>query len=164
MVAAILVGAVWGRLDIVAVAEGKLVPASYLKIVQPAEQGIVKDILVKEGEPVRAGQVLIRMDPVLTAADVRTIQADFDNKRIALRRIDAQLAGKPLARDKDDPPGLFAHIESQYAANVRAYESALAQEQAVLEKARHDLSGAEATQAKLAQVLPHYVDQEQAFE
>src|SRR3954453_12720254 len=95
--AGLLLWASLGRLDIVAVAEGKLVPASYLKIVQPAEQGIVKDILVKEGEPVRAGQVLIRMDPVLMAADVKALQADYDNKRIALRRIDAQLAGKALA-------------------------------------------------------------------
>jgi hypothetical protein len=41
-----------GRLDIVAVADGKLVPASYLKIVQPAEAGVVKEILVREGEAV----------------------------------------------------------------------------------------------------------------
>src|SRR6266850_4075224 len=79
-----LLWALLGRLDIVAVADGKLVPASYLKIVQPAEQGIVKEILVKEGEAVGAGQVLVRMDPVLTDADVKSIQADHDNKRIAL--------------------------------------------------------------------------------
>jgi hemolysin D len=41
-----------GQLDIVAVAEGKLIPQSYLKIVQPAEAGIVKEILVREGETV----------------------------------------------------------------------------------------------------------------
>ena len=44
-----------GRLDIVAVADGKLVPQSYLQIVQPAEQGIVNDILVREGESVKQG-------------------------------------------------------------------------------------------------------------
>ena len=43
-----------GRLDIVAVADGKLVPGSYLKIVQPAEAGVVKEILVGEGEIGRA--------------------------------------------------------------------------------------------------------------
>ena len=47
LVVALLVWAVLGRLDIVAVADGKLVPSSYLKIVQPAEQGIVKEILVR---------------------------------------------------------------------------------------------------------------------
>ena len=62
LLAALGLWALLGRLDIVAVADGKLVPSSYLKIVQPAEQGIVKEILVKEGEKVGTGQVLIRMD------------------------------------------------------------------------------------------------------
>src|SRR5207253_4966176 len=127
--AGVILWATFGQLDIVAVADGKLVPSSYLKIVQPAEQGIVKEILVKEGEAVREGQVLVRMDPVLTDADVKSIQAEHDNKRIALRRIDAQLAGKPFQRQRGDLTALFAQVDAQYVANVRAYENALAQEQ-----------------------------------
>lgn len=164
LLAGVLAWAALGRLDIVAVAEGKLVPSGYLKIVQPSEQGVVREILVREGEEVREGQVLARMDPALTEADVRSIQAEVDAKRLALRRIDAQLAGKPLAREKGDPGALFAQVESQYAANVRAYENALAQERALLEKARYDLAAAEATKAKLEKVLPYYREQEAAFE
>ena len=164
LLAGVILWATFGQLDIVAVADGKLVPSSYLKIVQPAEQGIVKEILVKEGEAVREGQVLVRMDPVLTDADVKSIQAEHDNKRIALRRIDAQLAGKPFQRQRGDLTALFAQVDAQYVANVRAYENALAQEQALLGKARHDLAGAQATKSKLEQVLPHYVEQERAFE
>jgi len=160
----IVLWVVFGRLDIVAVADGKLVPSSYLKIVQPAEQGIVKEILVKEGEAVKEGQVLIRMDSVLTQADVRSIETEVHNKRLALRRIDAQLQGRPLAMRSGDPAELYRQVEAQYIANVRAYENALAQERALLEKARHDLAGAQATKAKLEQVLPHYVEQERAFE
>ena len=52
LLAGVALWAVFGQLDIVAVADGKLVPSSYLKIVQPAEQGIVKEILVREGEKV----------------------------------------------------------------------------------------------------------------
>ena len=164
LLAALLLWSIFGRLDIVAVADGKLVPSSYLKIVQPAEQGIVKEILVKEGEKVAQGQVLVRMDPALTDADVKSIQTEYDNKRLALRRIDAQLAGKPLAREQGDPAELYAQVSAQHVANVRAYENALAQERAQLEKSREDLAAAEATKTKLAQVLPHYVEQEKAFE
>jgi hemolysin D len=164
LLAAVLLWAVFGRLDIVAVADGKLVPSSYLKIVQPAEQGIVKEILVREGEKVEPGQVLIRMDAALSDADVKAIQADHDNKRLALRRIDAQLAGRPLQRQERDPSALFEQVGAQHAANVRAYESALAQERSLLEKARHDLAAAQTTKAKLEQVLPHYIEQERAFE
>jgi len=42
LLAALLLWALIGQLDIVAVAEGKLVPHSYLKIVQPAESGIAR--------------------------------------------------------------------------------------------------------------------------
>jgi HlyD family secretion protein len=164
LLAGVLLWAVFGQLDIVAVADGKLVPSSYLKIVQPAEQGIVKEILVREGEKVKEGEVLIRMDAVITQADVKSLQADFQTKRLGLRRIDAQLAGRPLAREKDDSPTHFAQAQAQYEANVRAYENALAQERSLLDKARSDLAAAESTKAKLEQVLPHYVEQERAFE
>ena len=160
----LLLWSVFGRLDIVAVADGKLVPSSYLKIVQPAEQGIVKEILVKEGQAVQAGEVLIRMDSVLAAADVKAIRSEHDNKRLALRRIDAQLAGRRFAAGKGDPPDLALQVDAQYAANVRAYENALAQEQSLLEKARNDLAAAQVTKTKLEQVLPHYIEQEKAFE
>ncbi len=164
LAAGIVLWMMLGRLDIVAVAEGKLVPSSYLKIVQPAEQGIVKEILVKEGEAVRAGQVLIRMDSVLAGADVKAVQAEYDNKRLALRRIDAQLTGKAFTREENDPPDPALRVGAQHAANVRAYENALSQEQSVLEKALQDLSAAQATKVKLEQVLPHYLEQEKAFE
>src|SRR6185295_16415228 len=61
-----------GRLDIVAVAQGKLVPQSFVKIVQPAESGIVREILVKEGDTVKEGQVLLRMDSRYSEVDGRT--------------------------------------------------------------------------------------------
>lgn len=164
LVAGVLLWSALGRLDIVAVAEGKLVPSSYLKIVQPAEQGIVKEILVREGQSVREGDVLIRMDAVMAQADVKALKTEFHTKRLVLRRIDAQLAGGKFERDGKDPPDLSASAEAQYAANVRAFENALAQERSVLEKARHDLAAAMETKTKLEAILPHYREQERAFE
>lgn len=159
----LVIWAIFGKLDIVAVADGKLVPGSYLKIVQPAEHGIVREILVSEGAAVRAGEVLMRMDAVLTDADRKALTADFHVRRLALRRIDAQLAERPLARERDDPPDLYAQAQAQYAANRHAHQAALAHERSVLERSQHDLAAAEATRAKLLQVLPHYREQERAF-
>src|SRR6185436_7352970 len=91
VVAATVTWAAFAPLDIVAVAEGKLVPSGYLKIVQPSEQGVVREVLVREGERVAQGQVLARMDAALSDADGRALATDFHTKRIALRRVDAQL-------------------------------------------------------------------------
>ena len=84
---AVLAWTSFGTLDIVASAEGKLVPSTYLKIVQPADAGIVKDLLVREGEHVAAGQVLVRMDAVVSEADRQAVLNDYHTKRLALRRI-----------------------------------------------------------------------------
>ena len=164
LLAALVLWSIFGRLDIVAVADGKLVPAGYLKIVQPAEQGILKDILVREGQVVREGEILARMDPALTQADVKVIRADFQHKRLALRRVDAQLSGSTLERALGEATELHRQVEAQFRANVQAYENALAQERSLLDKARNDLAAARQTKTKLEAVLPHYVEQDKAFE
>jgi HlyD family secretion protein len=164
LVGATFAWAALSRLDVVAVAEGKLVPTGYLKIVQPSEQGVVKEILVREGEEVREGQVLMRMDAALSEADARALATEYHAKRLALARADAQLAGVRLAPQAEDPPALYAQAEAQHAANVAAYQTALAQERSVLERARAELAAAEQVKAKLLQTLPHYREQARAFE
>ena len=160
----LMLWALIGKLDIVAVAEGKLIPESYVKIVQPAESGIVKGILVKEGQSVLAGQVLMRMDTLISEADSKSIDADYQRKRLALRRIEAELAGQPFKTQADDPPQLAQEIAAQYRANRSAFEAALAEERSRLIKARQDMAAAEQVKKKLEEVLPHYRNQDQAYE
>lgn len=160
----LLVWAVFGRLDIVAVAPGKLVPQSFIKIVQPAESGIVREILVREGDAVKGGQTLVRMDTSLADADSRTLQADLDRKRLQLRRIDAELSGVPLKRLADDPPDLYEQTEAQYHARRQAYLDAVGAEQATLQKARHDLLSATEIKGKLDKSVPIYREQAESWE
>jgi len=160
----LLLWAILGRLDIVAVAEGKLIPESYVKIVQPAESGIVKDILVHEGETVKAGQVLMRMDTLISEADTKSIDADYQRKRLALRRIQAELAGQAFKTEANDPPDLAQEIIAQYRANRAALDAALAEERSRLIKARQDLAAAEQIKHKLEETLPHYRAQDKAYE
>lgn len=160
----LLIWVVFGKLDVVASAEGKLIPQSYLKIVQPSEQGVIRDILVNEGELVKAGQVLMRMDTTLTEADGKTLGTDTQGKRLTLRRIDAELAGRPFAKQPDEPDDLYNQTLAQYRANRTAYETALAQERSLHDKARSDLSSAEEIRTKLLKTLPHYRQQDEAYE
>lgn len=153
-----------GKLDIVAVAEGKLIPESYVKIVQPAESGIVKDILVREGQSVKAGQVLMRMDTLISEADSKAIDADYQRKRLTVRRIEAELTGQPFKTRPDDPVQLAQEIAAQYRANRSALEATLAEERSRLIKARQEMAAAEQVKKKLEEVLPHYRNQDQAYE
>lgn len=162
--AALLLWAIFGQLDIVAVAEGKLIPQSYVKIVQPAEAGIVKRILVREGASVHAGQVLMQMDTLIAEADTRSLAADAARKRLSIRRIDAELAGQPFRAEANDAPDLVREIEPQYRANRAALSAALAEERARLIKAQREWAAATQVKQKLEAILPHYRAQDKAFE
>ncbi|HKZ37745.1 MAG TPA: HlyD family type I secretion periplasmic adaptor subunit [Chryseolinea sp.] len=63
-----------GEVDIVGVAQGKIIPSGKIKIIQPLETGVVRSILVKEGERVEAGQPLIELDTTLAGADHLSIK------------------------------------------------------------------------------------------
>jgi len=150
----LLLWACLGRLDIVAVAVGKIVPQSYLRIVQPLEHGIVKEILVREGDEVREGQILMRMDPHLTDADRRVVDNELKLKRLQLRRIDAEMKDMQIARQSGDDAGLLAQVEAQYQARRRANQDAVDAERAMLTKAQQDLKAAQEIEAKLKKTVP----------
>jgi HlyD family secretion protein len=160
----LLLWAMWGKLDIVAVAEGRLAPVSQLKIVQPVEQGVIKEILVREGDQVRSGQVLVRMETAINEAETGELEAEFHRQRLTLRRVEAELSGRPLRQEADDPPELFVRMLAQHEANRRAYRSALDEQESVILKARHERSAAQESRDRLAQTLPHYRNQELAYE
>src|SRR4026208_1576865 len=66
---AALAWAGWGTIDIVASATGKIVPSGRTKVIQPFEAGVVRSIRVQDGQSVKAGDVLIELDPTVNAAE-----------------------------------------------------------------------------------------------
>jgi hemolysin D len=81
----------FGRLDIQAIASGKIQPQGQSKVVQPVDLGKVVAILVKNGSQVKQGDVLLELDPTETAADseafahdVESAAAEADRRRAAI--------------------------------------------------------------------------------
>lgn len=177
LVAMFIAWSAWGQLGIIAMAEGKLVPKTYVKIVQPAEGGILKDILVNEGDHVQGGQVLMRMDRQLAEADTRILDDAIAQRTLQLARIDAELSDRPLALTQSIPSplageaqgegevnsNLLQQVQAQYHARRRAHEDALAEEQAALRRAQEDLAAAGQVREKLAALLPTYRQEEAAL-
>ena len=158
----LLAWAIFAKVDIVAVADGKLVPTTYTKIVQPVEAGVVADILVREGDKVQAGQVLIRLDTTLAGADGRSLASELALKRLTLRRVDAELAGQPLANASGDDPAMLAQVQAQANAHRQAFADSFAQEVATRERAQNELNAARETFTKLQTTLPGYEQSAQA--
>ena len=162
--ACLLLWASLGRLDIVAIAQGRIVPQSFLKIVQPADSGIVRDILVKDGDLVQAGQVLVRMDTQISAADRSVVVHELALKELQLRRIDAELSGKPFVRHESDTNALFSQVAAQHKARREVHQDALDGEKAMLARAHHDLKVALEIEGKLKKTVPIYRDQARGWE
>ena len=98
---AALVWAWWGTIDIVASAAGKVVPSGRTKVVQPFETGVVRSIRVQDGQVVKAGDVLIELDPTLNGAERDHMRNDLVAERLNIARLRAALAGG------DDPVSDF---------------------------------------------------------
>jgi hemolysin D len=163
LVGLLLVWAAFAQLDIIATAEGRLVPLTFTKVVQPVEAGVVTDILVKDGDLVQQGQVLLRLDPRLAQADTAALGNEVSMRRLMLRRIEAELTDKPFLAGEADPPALFGQVQAQFRARREAYLDAVAQESESLNKARADLQAAQQVLIKLTQTLPSYKQSAEAY-
>jgi hemolysin D len=149
----------WGTIDIIASATGKIVPSGRTKVVQPFETGVVRFIHVEDGQTVKAGEVLIELDPTVNAADRDHLHNDLVAEQLNIARLRAGLDSR------DDPAANFtppvgadpALISTQrqlllnQVAEHRAKIAALASQQAQKEAERATTA---ATIHKLETLIP----------
>lgn len=86
-----LLWAVFGRIDVVAVAHGKIIPNDRIKTIQPIEMAVVKAIHVVEGQRVKAGEPLVDLDPTNAQADLGRVSGDLMAARLQVARARAML-------------------------------------------------------------------------
>jgi hemolysin D len=156
---AALVWAWWGTIDIVASATGKVVPSGRTKVIQPFETGVVRSIRVQDGQVVKAGDVLIELDPTVNAAERDHLRNDLLAERLNIARLRAALAGgdDPMAdfTPPDDADPALISTQRQLLLNQvtehRAKIAALARQQAQKEAEQATIA---ATIHKLETMIP----------
>ena len=99
-----LIWSIFGTVDIVATAPGKIIPTGGTKIIQPFESGVVSAIHVHDGQSVRAGDVLIELDPTMTDAERDHLKSDLVSAKLDVARLRAALSGHPDEVDQFRPP------------------------------------------------------------
>ncbi len=96
---AIILWLVLGKVDIVASAQGRIMPTDDVKLVQAANTGIVRRIYVHDGDVVRKGQPLIDLDPTVSTADQAQAEKALLAAQLDVARNQAiadALSGKPV--------------------------------------------------------------------
>lgn len=129
-----------GKVDVVAVAEGKIIPSARVKQIQPLEKGVVKTIFVHEGQLVKAGDPLIELDRTSSAAAREKMANEFQKAEELLLREQAFLALlenrmpiKPFAADETQEKLLqqqWQQYRAQSAALSSQHDNRLAEKQA----------------------------------
>jgi hemolysin D len=94
---------IFGKVDVVVSARGKVIPKGEIKILQPLTTGSVSNIPVKEGDFVKQGQVLMEIDPSGTEPELVSMQEDAKQLELELLRLDAVFHQKPFS----PPTGRF---------------------------------------------------------
>ncbi|MEY8200979.1 MAG: HlyD family type I secretion periplasmic adaptor subunit [Colwellia sp.] len=106
LMALFLLGVLWacaGKVNIVASAEGKIIPGSRVKQIQPLQKSVVKSILVKEGQYVKKGQALIELDSTLTFADEKRLTGELQSAQLKLAVSQALLGLLGIPNKKKSP-------------------------------------------------------------
>lgn len=90
--------AIFGKIDVVATAQGKIIPSEGSKVIQPIETAAIKAIHVIDGQVVKAGQVLVELDATLATADTTRTANDLTTAKLQAARARAMLAALSSGR------------------------------------------------------------------
>jgi membrane fusion protein, hemolysin D len=159
----VIAWAMIGKIDVVAVALGKVIAADKTKVIQPAETAIVKRILVKDGQAVKAGDILIEL--VAAATDTAADAARGREALIATRLESARYDALARASRGLAPPRPLAAVETAPRAAIEAesramlsqfqeHRTRLAAVDAEITKRTAELATAKELAAKLSQTVP----------
>ena len=113
-VAVLLVWASLGYIDEAVRGEGKVVPASQVQVIQSLDGGVVKEILVKPGQQVQQGQVLIRIDPTRFASTLGENTAEYLSLLAKAARLQALATGQPFEAPPEVEAGAPNLVQMEY--------------------------------------------------
>ena len=117
MAAISILFACFAEMDVVVTAQGKVIPAGKSKVVQSLEAGVVHNIYVRDGQQVKAGDILLQLDPTSTAADSSRLQRDLWESEAEIARSRALLEAR---MEFPKIPGLPSEIALNQAAILQS--------------------------------------------
>jgi HlyD family secretion protein len=112
--------------DRVVTTRGLVVSQTPTILVQPLETAIVRSIDVREGQSVRSGQLLARLDPTFALADLTTLAGEMGSLQAEVARLQAEADGKPFTYNGSDfdwllQAAIHAHRAAEFDAKVENF-------------------------------------------
>lgn len=156
-----IIWSIFGDIDMVVTARGKVIPAGDVKQVQPLNGGVISAILVKEGDLVKKGQPLIVIDPSTTAPQLESSQQTLAYIKMEQARLHAATGKMPFGSADHATQGklyvaALGSLQKQLQAKAKIMASFNAQIQAKLVERQHAqaaLAQHQEKEARLREVL-----------
>jgi hemolysin D len=125
---------------------GVVISQSSTMLVQPLETAIVRSIEVREGQEVKAGQLLARLDPTFSGADLAALTDQASSSEAEAARLEAEVEGKPFNYAGTDSRwalqvGIYNHRKAELEAKVKNYELRLAEADSLILRSSADAAG-----------------------
>ncbi len=144
-----------GEIDIVASAQGKIVPTGRIKVIQPLEIAVVRAIHVRDGQTVKAGDVLIELDPTINAAEASRLKSELIAAQVNVARLKAALTESDTFQA---PPGtsqeLMATQRNFLLSQVGEHRAKLGQLTRQAEQKEAEAATSAAMVSKLEAIIP----------
>ncbi len=134
-----------GTVEEVAVAPGKIIPSGFVKVIQSESKGVVKAILVQEGQFVKKDDLLLELDQTISSADLSRIKKDIANYRLDIERMLAELndtefnPASPNDLDASDlsfQRNLYLSRKAEFTSKILAAQHNLMQNRITVKAAR----------------------------
>ncbi|HKR16883.1 MAG TPA: HlyD family type I secretion periplasmic adaptor subunit [Novosphingobium sp.] len=164
LLAGLVVTILWlvlGRVDVVSSAPGKLMPAGSVKIVQSAGSGVIRSILVHDGDHVRKGQLLIELDTTLATAELQqaekallSIELDVARNRAIADALSGRGGAPHFVAPAGTPPEIAETQRRLVDAQVGEVLANVGGLEAARRSALSEADAASATRAKLDETIP----------
>ncbi|MDP2015594.1 HlyD family type I secretion periplasmic adaptor subunit [Hydrogenophaga sp.] len=168
-----LLWAILGKVDIVAVAPGRVVVSERTKVIQPLEPSVVLRVLVKDGDMVQAGQLLVELDPTMAMADSGSVSEQLAQSQSELTRTTALIetlnqrslpTAVPKPAQATFPPALQHKVLQQLGSEWDDIRARLSRLDAEIQRRKAELTVAEQSVARVEATLPMAIARQADYE
>lgn len=119
---------------------GKVIPSSKAQLVQPAEPAVVSEILVRAGQSVKKGQLLVRLDDSMAASELGQLRTETERLQARARRLEGEASGSAVSCEEGSLCAEERRLQQVRLATARSREASLA---SAVEQRRRDLGEAQ---------------------
>ena len=144
--ALLLLWAAFAEVDSVTRGQGRVIPSSKAQLVQPSEAAVIAEILVRGGQSVKKGQLLVRLDDAQSSSELGQLQTENERLSVRAERLSQEASGRSLGCEAGSVCAEERRLQQARAAAASARERSLA---AAIDQRTRDLREAEATVASL---------------